>query len=119
MKVQLSRASVCAGDDIDAPHFKTLTFAEGTPILDVLAEVVSSGYLARIAGGRGSWSAVSGVPLAVLAQQWSLPRLLPQASSVPALDVKDNITRLHFNYHAQQDPEVVFEVLSELRLSAI
>jgi len=35
------------------------------------------------------------------------------------LDLKEGVLRVHFNYHAQLDPEIVFKVLRELRLRAI
>ena len=120
MNVYLSRDSVCAGDDVDAPHSKTISFPDGTAILDVLTQVAHSGYLASIAGGEATWSATSNIPLAVVAQQWSKPKPLPALLySSPALDVKDNALRIHFNYHAQQNPDKVYETLSRLDLKAI
>ncbi len=44
---------------------------------------------------------------------------LPDEIEMKKLDSKNGVLRLHFNYHAQLDPDVVFEVLGELRLNAI
>jgi hypothetical protein len=116
----MSRASVCAGDDVDAPHGETLSFPDGTSVLEILTQVAQSGYLASVAGGEATWSATSNIPLAVIAQQWSRPKPLPRLSySAPHLDVTGDILRIHFNYHAQFDPEVVYEVLSRLDLKAV
>jgi hypothetical protein len=120
MNVYLSRASVCAGDDVDAPHNKTISFPDGTAVLDILTHVAHSGYLASIAGGEATWSATSNVPLAVIAQQWSTPKALPALSySSPALDWNDDTLRIHFNYHAQENPDKVYEILARLDLKAI
>jgi hypothetical protein len=120
MNVYLSRESVCAGDDVDAPHSETISFPDGTSVLDVLTQVARSGYLASIVGGEATWSAVSNVPLAVIAQQWSKPKPLPALLYSSAdLDVKDNTLRIHFNYHAQENPDKVYKILYGLRLRAI
>jgi hypothetical protein len=122
MKVYLSRASVCAGDDTDAPHGETLSFPDGTSVLEILTQVAHSGYLASIVGGRATWSAASNIPLAVIAQQWPQPKplwALALSDSVLLLDMRGDTLCIHFNYHAQQDPDVVYEVLSRLRLKTI
>jgi len=60
------------------------------------------------------------MPIAVIAQQWTEPRMLFLLSKDLAnLDLKEGVLRVHFNYHAQLDPEIVFKVLRELRLRAI
>jgi hypothetical protein len=120
MKVYLSRASVCAGDDDDAPHGRTLSFPDGTSVLEILTQVAHSGYLASIVGGGATWSAVSNIPLAVIAQQWSQPKLMwALPDSVRYLDMRGVTLCIHFNYHAQQDPDVVYEVLSRLDRKAV
>jgi hypothetical protein len=77
--------------------------------------VARSGYLASIEGGKATWSAASNIPLAVIAQQWSDPKPLPGLPfAARRLDVRGDTLRIHFSYHAQQDPDVVYEVLSRL-----
>jgi hypothetical protein len=113
MEVLLSRGSVCAGDDIDAPHSTTISVPDGTPLVQLLSVISKSGYLAQIAGGKATWSAVSNIPLAVLAQQWSEPRALPGAySRRERLHFRDCTLQIHFTYHGQQDPDTVFAELS-------
>jgi len=114
MRIILSRESVCAGDDVDAPHSKTISLPTDMPILEVLSVISKSGYLARIAGGKATWSAVSNVPLAVFAQQWSEPRALPAAhSQLEQMNFRDSTLKIHFIYHAQREPETVFAELSK------
>ena len=38
------------------------------PVIEIIAKVAKSGFLAKIAGGQATWSAVSGIPIAVIAQ---------------------------------------------------
>jgi hypothetical protein len=119
MNVRVTRDSVAAGDDIDAPHTRLFSFADSMTMLQLVSAIAAQGYLASIRGGKATWSAVSGVPLAVVAQQWSEPRAIPWAMpALSELDWRDGVLCVHFNYHVQLDPDVVVEVLKGLRLHA-
>jgi hypothetical protein len=117
LRIRVTRDSVAAGDDADAPHERVFAFADDPSPLAAIARIVADGYLARIAGGKAVWSAASGVPLAVVAQQWPGPRLVPwQEPTWSQLEQQDGSCRLHFNYHAQIDPDIVLRVLKDLKL---
>ncbi len=113
MKILLTRASVAMGDDVDAPHPAEFTVPDTTSIATIIETVFRSNYLAAIAGGKATWSAISTIPLAVLAQQWILPKLLLPIPPLSALDFSDNALALYFHYHAQQDPDLVYGQLYE------
>jgi hypothetical protein len=117
MKVYVTRASVAAGDDADAPHPRTFHFPEGSTLEAIVTDICSRGYLASIQGGLATWSVSSNFPLAVAAQQWPAPRMLKANLRLP-LDFEGDTLRLHFSYHTQIDPETVFAVLRELTLRA-
>lgn len=118
MKIHLTRDSVCAGDDVDAPHARTMSFADEAPLDSVIDEIMRSGYLASIAGGKATWSAVARHPIAVVAQQWSQPRFLPgHAANLSLLKGADGVARLHFRYHMQEDPNTVFTTLTGQHLA--
>ncbi len=70
MKIHVTRDSVAAGDDCDAPHHREFSFPDTTTIEDAINQINKSGYLASIMGGCATWSAASGFPIAVMAQQW-------------------------------------------------
>ncbi len=120
MKLYLTRDSVAAGDDVDAPHVMEM---EGPTTEDVgaaIAAVLAAGYLPRIFEGNASWSVTSNRIIAVVAQQWPEPKLLHgHDSSYKGLDIRDGKLRLHFNYHQQEDPDTVVEILRRIRLNAI
>lgn len=117
MRIFVTRESVAAGDDGDAPHTRTFTVPDGAPLQSCLEAVLAGRYLPSINGDLASWSAASNIPLAVLAQQWSAPRMLfLTRSDLERLDRVEGVLRIHFNYHAQLDPEFVLAVLSRLRL---
>jgi len=81
-------------------------------VVDTLAAIAKSGYLASIKGGQATWSAVSGVPLAVVAQQWAEPKILaPNPPEWSTLDRNDDVVKLNFVYHTQQDPDAVLDSL--------
>jgi hypothetical protein len=86
-----------------------------------LVKLIQKDYVPRnIQGGKATWSVVSSVPIAVLAQQWSDPKLLPLITmldgGVDILTDPEGNLKLHVNYHAQIDPEIVLEVLKGLKL---
>jgi hypothetical protein len=115
MRVQVTRDGVGAADD----DLRDLTL--NVPQADTLESLVTSVFgiheLPRIAGGLATWCLVSRWPLAVIAQQWPAPRIVPWPTP-PISDCKivDGTVQFHFTYLAQIDPEVVFEVLRRLRL---
>jgi hypothetical protein len=90
--VVLTRQSVCAGDDCDAPHEKTV---EVHSFIDpeVFAREVSSGYLPSVAGVGHSWTCeLNGVKIAEISH--SGIRALVRES--PFLEEN----RAHFIYHS-------------------
>jgi hypothetical protein len=118
MKIYVTRDSVAAGDDSDAPHGRTFTFTDATTIEQAIAAIATSGYLASISGGQATWSVVSGFPIAVVAQQWPAPRPVSwQDIKMSRLQRRDDVIGLHFNYHTQVNPEIVLEVLKRLQLN--
>jgi len=120
VRLLVTRDSVAAGDDIDAPHQIELDGPAGEDLEAAIGTVLASGYLPHISGGRASWSVSSGRVLAVVAQQWTAPKMLwGMDRSLRGLDVSKGTLRMHFSYHTQLDPQLVYEVLSRLRLRAV
>jgi len=94
--------------------------AEGTDLREIVQVIAASGYLPRIAGNQATWSVTSNVLVAVVAQQWIEPRMLVlDPMNFDELDQSDAVLRLHFNYHAQIDPEAAYRVFWGFRLNAI
>ncbi|GAA2973977.1 hypothetical protein [Kitasatospora sp. NPDC057738] len=115
MRILLTRDSVAAGDDADAPHAETLTLPDH---LDTQAALTALGLprprLPLIGGGRATWvvRTADGTPLAVLAQQWPQPHPLPAgAGPLDRLAGTDGTVRLHVEYRRQLDPEAEYERL--------
>jgi hypothetical protein len=117
MKVHLTRDSVAAGDDVES-HDATMQI-DAADALALIEKVLAANYLPKIAGGRATWVAVSHKPVAVCAQQWPAPRLVPwtPAACEELLHAKEGV-RLHFSYLAQIDPEIVLDVLKRTALKA-
>ncbi|QJX47574.1 hypothetical protein HMJ29_11735 [Hymenobacter taeanensis] len=119
MTICLTRDSVANGDDDNAPHICRFIVPDNTSLAEILRLIPTQAYLATIGGGKATWSVVSGRPVAVVAQQWSETKLLSwQTSRLTSLNVTDNTLYLHFNYHAQIEPEIVYQVLSRLKLTS-
>ena len=115
MKIQLTRESVAMGDDADAPHEIEFTIRDNATVAEIIEIVFQERYLAQIGGGRATWSVVSRIPVAVLAQQWASPKLLMPPAQFSELDFSANALRLHCAYHTQEDPDLKFEQLQRLR----
>jgi hypothetical protein len=92
--VVLTRDSVCAGDDCDAPHEKTVeVYSFVDP--DAFTRAIAAGYLPSVAGQGHSWTCVlNGVRIAEVT-----------TSGIRAL-VRENPfsqeNRAHFLYHSSQ-----------------
>jgi hypothetical protein len=120
MKIYVSRSSVAAGDDVNAPNSESLSVPDGIDLREIVQGISKSGYLPEISGGRATWSVTSNVLVAIVAQQWQEPRMLElDPSRFDELDCRDGVLRLNFNYHAQIDPNTVYKVFWGFRLSAI
>ncbi|WP_395716274.1 hypothetical protein [Prosthecobacter sp.] len=90
--VVMTRDSVCAGDDCDAPHEKS---ASTYSFLDpsVFAQAISNSYLPSISGSGHSWTCLlNGTKIAIIGTKdvRSLVRITPFAET----------NRVHFNYHS-------------------
>ncbi|MFJ2775463.1 hypothetical protein [Kitasatospora sp. NPDC087315] len=116
MRTELTRDSVAMGDDVSAPHAERREFPDGIGVRDAVVSVLADGYLATVQGGRATWIVVAAdrTRLAVVAQQWAAPRLLPAAGQGPLARFtdRDGVVRLHFDYRQQTNPEAEFERLS-------
>ncbi|MEU9044294.1 MULTISPECIES: hypothetical protein [unclassified Kitasatospora] len=115
MRILLTRDSVAAGDDVDAPHTATDALPDG---LDVPAALTALGLprprLPLIGGGRATWvvRGADGTALAVLAQQWPRPRPLPAGRGpLAGLAGPDGTVRLHVEYRRQLDPDAEYQRL--------
>ncbi|GAA3964281.1 hypothetical protein [Hymenobacter antarcticus] len=109
MKVRLTRESVAMGDDDDAPHHCEITVADDASLLAIIKVVLQSHYLASIAEGKATWTVISRIPIAIVAQQWAEPRMLTPVSSLSSLNFLGNVLSMHFDYRVQQDPDLVYE----------
>jgi len=116
MQVRIDRDSVCAGDDVDT-HDRVLSGPDSETLEGLVTNVVHAYALPLIAGGRATWCLASRRPIAVVAQEWRSPRMLPwQTRPVSDCKIVDGVVWLHFTYLAQIDPDVAFEVLRRLHL---
>ena len=117
MKIKLTRDSVAAGDDCYAPHLKEFEVLDDILISSFLENILDTNYLASISGGKAAWSLASSKPLAIVAQQWTEPKYLVWNNpTVSELSDGNGVLRLKFNYHAQLNPDIVYEVLSRFKL---
>ena len=116
----VTRDSVSAADDLDAPHPCRFALPEGWSFAELVELATRETRLPTILGGRATWALSSNLPLAVVAQEWAEPAALSRLESDrDALELAGAELRLHWTYLAQLDPALVLETLRRLRLRAI
>ena len=109
MKILLTRESVAMSDDADAPHHHEMTLTDNTSLTAIIKAILQSNYLACISGGKATWTVVSRIPIAVVAQQWAEPQMLIPVPSLSSLNCSNNVLSVHFNYRVQQNPDLVYK----------
>jgi len=105
-KLRITRDSVHAGDDCDAPHQRWLTRSESESLDSVMQSILSDAYLPQIFGGQASWIVCGPGALAVVAQQWKAPHFLVDAQTAIA-----DFDELTFVYWCQVDPDKLIKCL--------
>ena len=116
MKITLLRDSVCASDDCTAPNDIQIEYEDSALIMDILEIILKNNYLPTIDGGKATWSVSITQPVAVIAQEWNEPKLLC-LSQYPFYNTQGyiKIEKIYFNYHGQDDPDVVYNVLKRYK----
>lgn len=116
MRVLATRDGVYASDEPEPFEF---TVPNQTPPIDILRRAADRSWLPSIQGGRATWSIASNDVLAVAAYEWPDPRfMLFLDERMKAADRRGGTLRLHFNYHAQIDPETAYRLFCGPRLRA-
>ena len=91
LSIKLTRDSVCAGDDVDAPHKKTVTIPSFTDPVVLIQHLISS-YLPSVSGYGHYWDAfLNGQKLATLRTEGIESKIL-----CVEFQAKNN---MHFKYH--------------------
>ena len=90
--IKLTRDSVCAGDDVDAPHEKTLHVHSFTDPVALTQELCSS-YLPNVSGSGHSWIALlNGTKMSTIWTDGIKP-------TVQAVEYQED-NHVHFQYHS-------------------
>jgi hypothetical protein len=113
--ILLTRDSVAAGDDADAPHNLLIEIGSNDTIEVILKRILDLQYLPKIYGGKATWSVAFNRSIAVIAQEWDEPKLIDFTYDLN----QQGVDKLHFNYHAQEHPDTVLRILSRFRTSAL
>jgi hypothetical protein len=116
-KILLTRDAVSMGDDARDNSLE-IEVDENWKLAEIIDKILKINYLPKIMGGKATWSIAYDNPLGVIAQQWGKPKFI--GSDVPQFPYTINnkykdFNKLHFNYHAQEDPEMVFNVIKRFR----
>jgi len=119
-KITITRDSVSMGDDSLGRVASVIEISDEDRIATILTMIMDMGYLPKISGGKATWSVATNRPLAIIAQEWQEPKLIvPKEFPFQGSRISNYIERLHFNYFAQLDPDVVYQVLSRFRIPEI
>src|SRR5690554_2533564 len=109
IRVVLERDSVCAADDFDGRHAKTIGLDPGITVRDAIEKLRTLYPLPLISGGRATWVICTQLkPVALVAQELNEEKYFVDPCS-PLLDhMGESDPRIHFRYFAQRSPDEVF-----------
>jgi hypothetical protein len=93
VKIRLTRDSVAAGDDADAPHERFILFDVGDLCTARFVSELANGYLAKINGVGHSWSAFLNQELVATV---TATDVIPHVETVTIAPDND----LYFQYHS-------------------
>ncbi|MFE2723653.1 hypothetical protein [Kitasatospora sp. NPDC059327] len=117
MRVNITRASVAMGDDVDAPHRGVVPAEGSTTLGELVRQVAVSGYFPQMA----CWVVYIGPPgepetdpVALLTAPWDQPRFLDEAMGQRTLDSfasEEGDLGLYFDYRTRVAPETLWQRL--------
>lgn len=107
MKVTVTRSSVAAGDDVDAPHERIFDLFGWPPIPEVVDVILRSRYLPVVAGGAVWSMEVEDWCGVIEVSDTGEARVVH--SFAPRTPIRADDRKLLFWYHAQEPAAVVFE----------
>lgn len=102
LKIRVTRDSVCAADDVDAPNERFVDVHSFTEPEAFIQAVTTAYGMPLIQGGKAAWVVLlNGDKIGVAAQEWNTPR-----ASVRDLQFEDS-NHVFLRYHAQSDPSTL------------
>jgi len=102
----VTRDSVCAADDVDAPHKKRILIVKAGSERELIESVLKKYPLPQIAGNQATWVVERNErKVAVIAQQWNKPRLLEEK--------RNKGSQIHFKYLSQECPQETYKNLKD------
>ncbi|WP_407332927.1 hypothetical protein [Enterovibrio sp. 27052020O] len=97
LRVELTRDSVCMGDDCDAPHFLKLELPETSTIQSLVDAIDARSYLAKVGGFEHQWILLANNEEAVRLKDNDLENPVKGAVSLPSLAL-NGVLKVHFKY---------------------
>ena len=98
-RIALTRASVCMGDDLDAPHEGALTVPPDVDVAAIGEALLRSPWLAHV-GGTAAWTGTAGPVTLIFGLRSNIPFV---RRSGPEPVRADSVGTLHIRYAAQGD----------------
>jgi hypothetical protein len=111
-KITLTRDSVSMGDDFGGTVLE-IEVNEDWLIEKILDEILFINYLPKIQGGKATWSVAFENPIAIISEQWEKPEIIIHSEfPFPHRAKSKNFNRLHFSYYPNEEPWLVYRILS-------
>jgi hypothetical protein len=103
--LRLTRDSVAAGDDADAPHAADMEFDRGAAALEIAEAILAGNYTAHVAGGATWWLSVGGDRV-VFGFAEGRPFFIPVAPERHRIRAAD-VEAIHVSYALQAEPNAL------------
>jgi len=115
IKIILTRDSVCAGDDFDGLHKKTLNLYPDESVNKLIDKIFEIKYLPTISGGKATWVVkTNAINIAVLAEQWNQVKyFIDDKLTLDKIGLIDNKLNINIEYYSQIDPEYIYKEISK------
>lgn len=102
--VNIQRDSVCAGDDIEAPHSYAFAIQENALLKDIFDHLATESYLPSVSGVNHFWEAIIGIKIvAVFKGNNKTPESSDNLLAPVSSCVNDGQIDMYFKYHSAPD----------------
>ena len=101
LQVQVTRDSVCMGDDIDAPHSYSFSLNSSVTLAELFSHLERKNYLASVAGFNHTWSAIINMRTVASFKGNNKKPEPNKTLSLPITKYADNgSVKIKFKYHS-------------------
>ncbi|KZK90914.1 hypothetical protein PsAD5_04052 [Pseudovibrio sp. Ad5] len=110
LELIVTRDSVCAGDDCDAPHRAHFSINEAASISNLVEYLREIYPLSNVFGDHLTWTLTARSKIAMFGENWrELHFLVPEGASCSSYASEDKTLHVHFDHQSGVYPKQLYE----------